>query len=286
MKKIYIFVLTFFIICFMVVMPCFAYTTVPTQELEITYWLQTTPTSLYDPYSIKYTTTTPTDGSHYNVAKDPGVTGFLYNMFGSDYARYIMYNGGNWRYPLAEDVYINVYSNIDTSTLTVTLQNNSNKQYTILSNMYDQGTVPDFAFFVAEDQNIYLGIFYSSTVFTSIKVLDIPLWGNIITPLAYNAESFYETGYQVGINEGYTQGYNDGISDSQEGQENAYNMGYLAGQDSNRIVEQSINGFFDGVTNFFYPFFSMGVGGLTIFSILGLALTAAVVMIVIKIVRG
>lgn len=121
----------------------------------------------------------------------------------------------------------------------------------------------------------------------------------------------YEEGYQKGAEEGgngdlynnaYDKGYEDGVlmgveagkelcrSDhpnlvDSEQLKNYYNIGYLAGQDTNGIVNNGISGFFSGVTSFFEPFMTIGIGNLTVYSMIALAVIVALVVIIIKVVN-
>lgn len=112
----------------------------------------------------------------------------------------------------------------------------------------------------------------------------------------------YENGYNEGLKHAneleYSKGYAQGVADTKDGMHNGdykyteedlrryYDIGYLAGQDTNGIVNEGINGFFSALGGFFEPFMSIGVGSLTLYSCLGLLLITAVVVLLFKIARG
>ena len=66
----------------------------------------------------------------------------------------------------------------------------------------------------------------------------------------------------------------------------AYQEGYADGQATNELVGNTIEGFFNGLTNFFGPFLSIGIGGFTLFNLLGILVTTFIIIIILKIIRG
>lgn len=112
---------------------------------------------------------------------------------------------------------------------------------------------------------------------------------------AFNEGSQYgwDIGHKVGLNDGYKKGYTECeeyyktqyIYNSDD-LENYYNIGYLAGQDTNQIVENGISGFFNSVTGFFDPVFSIGIGNITVLSLVGIAIIVCSALLIIKVVKG
>lgn len=105
----------------------------------------------------------------------------------------------------------------------------------------------------------------------------------------------YEDGYSIGLEEGYENGYSFGYQNGlDEDSENAYgegynvgyNQGFSEGQNVDMVAFNAISGFFEGLKNFFSPFFSIGIGSLTISTMLGLVVFVFIGAIVIKILRG
>lgn len=167
---------------------------------------------------------------------------------------------------------------------------------------------------------------YSSGLYVSAaKRLDIPLYGDIYlyndTP--DNSQSYnngYIAGKADGINEGYNKGYTDGMNEQntiwqsaidsirqeeynrgkaegiQEGiQQSAsssvdkeywYNAGFTAGQDTNGIVKEGIEGFWNAMQGFIDPFLNIGIGSLRVYSILAILLIGGLAFIFIKLKRG
>ena len=277
MKKAIIFVLTLITILTITIIPSFALTDISTyRESQDVYFMPSPYGTIFHPYFIKYTEVTDVTSSPYT--KNPDVTGFLYNMFGHRLPDIGAIDSETFYYDLLGGAQIEVIFNADTSIITVRLIADGVEPRTIVSMAYDQN-VADFAIFMASDGHLYVGTFYSSTRFTSVTPLTADLYGNIVIPSTYNATDQYENGY----NAGYDVGYKEAASANTE---QAYNKGFIAGQDTDSIVGNTINGFFDGLTNFFVPFLSMGIGSLTLYTLLGLMIVAAVVCIIIKIVRG
>ena len=83
--------------------------------------------------------------------------------------------------------------------------------------------------------------------------------------------------------QGYAQGKRDGINLARP---EAYQEGYTDGQATNELVGNTIEGFFNGLTNFFGPFLSIGIGEFTLFNLLGVLVTTFIVLIILKIIRG
>ena len=98
-------------------------------------------------------------------------------------------------------------------------------------------------------------------------------------------------GTEIGYQNGYTQGKTDGISEGtnigyNNGYQGGYNDGVIKGQTDSDIVEKGINGFFTGLTAFFAPFLTLGFGGITVASLLGLAVTVFIIILIYKLTRG
>lgn len=98
-----------------------------------------------------------------------------------------------------------------------------------------------------------------------------------------NDEQAYQNGYNTGYNDGFYEGYQDGISDTVE---DAYNKGFTDGQDSTNIPSLALTGFFTGLTNFFAPFFSIGIGSLTIGNMLFLLIATFIAIMIARIIWG
>ena len=112
----------------------------------------------------------------------------------------------------------------------------------------------------------------------------------------------YENGYNEGLQHAnkleYDKGYAQGVADTKDGIHDGdykyteedlkryYDIGYLAGQDTNGIVNDGISGFFSALGGFFEPFMTIGIGNLTVYSLLGLMIIACVVVVIIKIAKG
>ena len=108
-------------------------------------------------------------------------------------------------------------------------------------------------------------------------------------------EKKFDVGYEIGWADGYNQGYDEGGDDAyrlgyesgvSDGSSKAYTEGFAAGQDSNLIAGTAINGFFNGLSNFFQPFFAMGIGNITVYNMIALALIALLAVIIIKMLGG
>ena len=106
-------------------------------------------------------------------------------------------------------------------------------------------------------------------------------WSGVIFP--YGQVPGGTDAMKSSYEQGYKKGKIDGINIARP---EAYNQGYIDGQATNEIVGNTIEGFFSGLTNFFGPFLSIGIGGFTLFNLLGILFTTFVVLIILKIIRG
>lgn len=97
----------------------------------------------------------------------------------------------------------------------------------------------------------------------------------------------YESGENVGRLVGFDLGKKEASIDSyNEGFQNGYKEGEIEGQETNEALDVVFDGIFRGISGFFAPFLSLGIGNLTVGSLLGLWLTVIVIMLILKIVRG
>lgn len=125
-----------------------------------------------------------------------------------------------------------------------------------------------------------------------------------------DSESAYEEGYFEGYDQGRDDGYSIGFRDGyesinpsiiyDEAYEAGYNyglevkyadtdlyaLGFAKGQEVNSYVPNAIRGFFEGMQGFFAPFLSIGIGNLTLYTLLGFMLFGFVLMAIVKIIRG
>lgn len=104
----------------------------------------------------------------------------------------------------------------------------------------------------------------------------------------------YSIGYRDGYesvnpdtlyNEAYEAGYNAGL-EVQYSDTDLYALGFAKGQEVNTYVPNAIKGFFEGMQGFFAPFLSIGIGNLTLYTLLGFMLFGFVLMAIVKIIRG
>lgn len=104
----------------------------------------------------------------------------------------------------------------------------------------------------------------------------------------------YSIGYRDGFesvnpdilyNEAYEAGYNYGL-EVQFADTDLYALGFAKGQEVNTYVPNAIKGFFEGMQGFFAPFLSIGIGNLTLYTLLGFMLFGFVLMAIVKIIRG
>lgn len=191
--------------------------------------------------------------------------------------------------------------------------------YSIYANL--QG-IEDYMIVVTQDGRLgYLVYDIADLNVVSRGYVEYPLYGNIVLhgqsssgggytydQLVQAKEQGYSEGYQEGANdqaqvfqsslpsikyEEYTKGFNEGkqagiqegsMADDQK--EYWYNAGYLAGQNTNGIVENGINGFWSSMTNFIEPFLNIGIGPLRVYTVLAILLIGGLAFIFIKLVRG
>ena len=116
------------------------------------------------------------------------------------------------------------------------------------------------------------------------------LSGNIIRiedieriPSDYNQT--IKDAYNAGKEDGIEIGKNEAVKNFDTNYQNAYYQGLKDGQDTDDIVSNSISGFFRGMTSFFAPFLSIGIGSLTVYGMLGLAIITSIVIVILKVVR-
>lgn len=91
--------------------------------------------------------------------------------------------------------------------------------------------------------------------------------------------------YNRGKAEGYFEGRQDAAQNTTDS-EYWYNAGYLAGQNTNGIVEEGITGFFDSMVGFTEPFLNIGIGSLRVYTVLALLIIGGLALIFIKLTRG
>ncbi len=113
-------------------------------------------------------------------------------------------------------------------------------------------------------------------------------------PVYYNV---YQEGYIAGHEIGHTEGIFEGVEKGKtEGYENGYNEGYrngfcngeIKGQeaDVSEVLPKAFDGLFESANDFFSTFLSLGIGSVTIGSLLSVALVVCLVVLIIKIIRG
>ena len=107
-------------------------------------------------------------------------------------------------------------------------------------------------------------------------------------------EAGYNQGYTEGESAGYESGYDEGYQAGIEQGTGSYNEGYQAGfadgtingQDFNDAFNTFFYSFFDGLSGFFAPILSLGVGNLTIGSIVGVIGFVVILVLIIRLIRG
>lgn len=96
-----------------------------------------------------------------------------------------------------------------------------------------------------------------------------------------------QNAYDQGKGDGYQEGYNYGLDvGAKLDNEAVYQAGINKGQEQAQLVPNAINGFFDAILGFFQPFLSIGIGSLTLYSLLGVLVIVVVCILIIKITRG
>lgn len=191
--------------------------------------------------------------------------------------------------------------------------------YAIYANL--QG-IEDYMIVVTQDGRLgYLVYDIADLNVVSRGYVEYPLYGNIVLhgqstsgggytydQLVQAKDQGYAEGYQKGANdqaqvfqnslpsiksEEYTKGFNEGkqagikevsLADNQK--EYWYNVGYLAGQNTNYIVDEGITGFWDALEGFISPFLSIGIGSLTVGTVLAIVLICGLAFIIIRMTRG
>ena len=191
--------------------------------------------------------------------------------------------------------------------------------YPIYANL--QG-IEDYMIVVTQDGRLgYFVYDIADLNVVSRGYVEYPLYGNIVLhgqnesgggytydQLIQAKEQGYSEGYQEGANdqaqvfqsslpsiknEEFLRGYNEGkqegiresgLADSQK--DYWYNVGYLAGQQTNDIVENGIGGFWDAMQGFISPFLSIGVGSLTVGTVLAIVLICGLAFVIIRMTRG
>ncbi len=93
-------------------------------------------------------------------------------------------------------------------------------------------------------------------------------------------------GYEIGYDEGYQAGLDQGTGSYNEGYQAGYADGTINGQNVDEIVNNGISGFFEGLSTFFSPFFSIGIGNLTVSTVLEVVIFAFFILLIVKIIRG
>lgn len=142
-------------------------------------------------------------------------------------------------------------------------------------------------------------------IFDHILDSETDNWGSY---LVYSVDieldnSSYDEGYQAGHDKGYSEGviygeslgYGTGYKEGEiygygvgysEGQRNGYNSGFSEGQNLGEALGEGMEGFMNGLADFVSVFLTLGVGSLTLGSMLGIVLIAFSVMLIVKIIRG
>lgn len=104
-----------------------------------------------------------------------------------------------------------------------------------------------------------------------------------ITPTTAQIQEAYDRGKSDGYTIGKQEGLQQGATlDNAE----VFNQGVAYGQQQAKIIPEAINGFLSSITTFFQPFLSIGFGGLTLYSFLGIIIIITLAHFIIKVTRG
>ena len=104
------------------------------------------------------------------------------------------------------------------------------------------------------------------------------VWNTVIESIR---QEEYAAGKADGIQEGIAQSAGQSVD-----AEYWYNAGFTAGQDTNGIVKEGIEGFWNAMGNFINPFLNIGIGSLTVRSLLAVLLLGGLSYIIIRLVKG
>lgn len=198
--------------------------------------------------------------------------------------------------------------NLDQHRLSIVqfnIQGNAVGVYNIGSSFTDG---QDIALYMASDGTIAYWIYDLSTgnIISSNFINTISFYGFLFPSDYATSNEAYDQGFLDGTDVGYDVGYRDGVKsidqdniynvgfndgyelgiEEQYGDTDLYQLGYAHGQDTNNIVENAISGFFSSFGDFFAPFMSIGVGNLTIRTMLGFMCFAVIIIAILKIIRG
>lgn len=187
---------------------------------------------------------------------------------------------------------LNIYANVDVILYSRTNQVHIYTHAPIYAGVYDE---PKFGavFYGDTDVGSVLRNAINSALTSTNNNTDLQ---NILSIYAVrlNSVSLLEP-YIMGENfDGYLLGYQDGL---EQGDYDGYNRGYQNGYNSGRINGQSdavifdsfgsiFDDIFSGLGGFFESFFDIGIGEVTIGNMLSLCVTAFIIMLVVKIIRG
>lgn len=100
----------------------------------------------------------------------------------------------------------------------------------------------------------------------------------------YN-ESFEEIIAEERI-DAYNKGYEQAITDSSGDYINGFNAGVIKGQNDAKIPVVVIEGFWSSIRDFFSSFLSIGIGNLTLYSLLGVVVVVSLAILLVKLIRG
>lgn len=202
-------------------------------------------------------------------------------------------------------------------TVTMTLINNVTgltQSYTLFTNL---ASVEDIVFVVQNDGQLgYIRYNKNTGLVNGSGTIVYPFYGNVYIPNRIPDDGIYNEGFNDGYKAGESAGYDDGYADGldnrtnqdavydigyAEGYEGGYWVGYTQGMKSDneavfnagvakgqqdaKIIPAAIDGFFDSILGFMSPFLSIGFGGLTLYTLLGVMVVVAIVVLIIKITR-
>lgn len=196
----------------------------------------------------------------------------------------------------------------------INLSSGLTKQYTLFA-----GMAVDVEYLLVVQNDGYLGFMrYNKNTGEQLSsgTLVYPMYGNVYIPDRIPDSSAIDQAYQDGFTDGFESGYAEGIKDGslatydevvvynrgyQDGYEKGvddgfiiaissdgkaiYDKGVSDGQEQAQIIPKAIDGFFESMLKFFTPFLSIGVGNLTLYSMLGVLLVVGIVVVIIKITR-
>ena len=245
-------------------------------------------------YTLTSETTGITPGYYYVSFSEALKSVDLFSSTGSPYGgidiSYALYTGDNGYYIYLDDIsYVKTtYSAALSDGLTINLYN----AYPVISSAdYDAGYENGYnnGYEAGEGQGYKDGYEAGETAGEATGYQNGYTAGE--TAGYQNGYTAGETaGQEAGYNTGYEAGYNKGLEagsgDYNAGFQAGYNAGKIDGQDFNDAFNTFFYSFFDGLSGFFSPLLSLGVGNLTIGSIVGLIGVVILVVFMIKLVKG